>query len=156
MAELLSMATPESQRLWDELSFAYTETQGHPKLRQEIAALYTEARTYPFQGIARNMNPRPSQHGDAGSSKATPGICEAVHREASSHSCSCSTFQPCVALRADSMTLACDSPSDHLSHRCVLPCHGHVVLLGSHSNPRHVGEEQWRACRHIKCMTSNY
>lgn len=36
------MATPESKQLWDELTFAYTETQGHPLLLQEIATLYTE------------------------------------------------------------------------------------------------------------------
>lgn len=41
-AELLSFATPKGKQLWDDVSLAYTETQGHPKLRDEIAALYKE------------------------------------------------------------------------------------------------------------------
>ena len=40
MAELLQMATPESMELWDELKLSYTESQGHPQLRAEIAGLY--------------------------------------------------------------------------------------------------------------------
>ena len=40
LAELLAMADPDSRRLWDELRLSYTESQGHPVLRQEIADLY--------------------------------------------------------------------------------------------------------------------
>ena len=39
--ELLEMAGPEERRLWDELSLGYTESAGHPRLRQAIVeALY--------------------------------------------------------------------------------------------------------------------
>lgn len=40
MAELLQMAAPESLDLWHGLSLGYTESQGHPLLRAEIAKLY--------------------------------------------------------------------------------------------------------------------
>jgi aspartate/methionine/tyrosine aminotransferase len=38
--ELLSMADPECLDLWDNLKLGYTETKGHPLLRDEIASLY--------------------------------------------------------------------------------------------------------------------
>jgi aspartate/methionine/tyrosine aminotransferase len=38
--ELLTMADPESLDLWNNLRLGYTEPQGHPLLRAEIAALY--------------------------------------------------------------------------------------------------------------------
>ena len=41
---MASQATPEGKKLWDEVTLAYTETQGHPQLRREIAKLYTEVR----------------------------------------------------------------------------------------------------------------
>jgi len=37
---LLAMADGECQILWDELNLGYTESQGHPLLRSEIAKLY--------------------------------------------------------------------------------------------------------------------
>jgi aspartate/methionine/tyrosine aminotransferase len=40
-AELLALARPEARRLWDGLCLGYTESQGHPLLRGEIAGLYT-------------------------------------------------------------------------------------------------------------------
>jgi aspartate/methionine/tyrosine aminotransferase len=40
-AEVLALARPEARRLWDGLSLGYTESQGHPLLRREIAELYT-------------------------------------------------------------------------------------------------------------------
>jgi aspartate/methionine/tyrosine aminotransferase len=39
LAELLEMAGSEHRRLWDELRLAYTESAGHPRLRQAIAGL---------------------------------------------------------------------------------------------------------------------
>jgi aspartate/methionine/tyrosine aminotransferase len=39
-AELLSYASPESRALWDGLTLAYTESQGHPRLLAGIAGLY--------------------------------------------------------------------------------------------------------------------
>ncbi len=38
--ELLSMASPDTRRLWEGLSLGYTESPGHPLLRAEIATLY--------------------------------------------------------------------------------------------------------------------
>src|SRR5664280_601588 len=40
MAELLQMAAPASLELWQELRLSYTESQGHPLLRDAIAKLY--------------------------------------------------------------------------------------------------------------------
>jgi aspartate/methionine/tyrosine aminotransferase len=40
MSELLALASPASRARWDELRLGYTEAQGHPELRQEIARLY--------------------------------------------------------------------------------------------------------------------
>jgi aspartate/methionine/tyrosine aminotransferase len=40
MQELLQMACTESQALWQGLRLGYTESQGHPALRSEIAGLY--------------------------------------------------------------------------------------------------------------------
>ena len=40
MEELLQMASEESLKLWQNLKLSYTESQGHPLLREEIARLY--------------------------------------------------------------------------------------------------------------------
>jgi aspartate/methionine/tyrosine aminotransferase len=40
MDELLQLASPESLALWRELRLGYTESQGHPLLRKEVARLY--------------------------------------------------------------------------------------------------------------------
>jgi aspartate/methionine/tyrosine aminotransferase len=40
LAELLALADDECQALWQGLRLGYTETQGHPLLRAEIAAMY--------------------------------------------------------------------------------------------------------------------
>ncbi len=38
--ELISWADEETRTLWDSLRLGYTESQGHPLLRAEIAKLY--------------------------------------------------------------------------------------------------------------------
>ena len=38
--ELLGMADAQTARLWQNLSLGYTESLGHPLLREEIAKLY--------------------------------------------------------------------------------------------------------------------
>lgn len=43
LGELLGLAGPDTRRLWDELSLGYTESPGHPLLRQAISGLYTAA-----------------------------------------------------------------------------------------------------------------
>ncbi len=40
LAEVLSLADAEGRALWQDLSLGYTETPGHPLLREEIAGLY--------------------------------------------------------------------------------------------------------------------
>lgn len=43
LSELLSMASPEDQTAFDSLGLGYTETYGHPELREEIAKTYDTA-----------------------------------------------------------------------------------------------------------------
>ena len=44
-AELLELATPQGREMWQDVSLAYTETQGLPELRRLISErLYDEAR----------------------------------------------------------------------------------------------------------------
>jgi aspartate/methionine/tyrosine aminotransferase len=45
-AELLKLADNETRKLWDNLTLGYTESLGHPLLREEIAGMY--------QGISPN------------------------------------------------------------------------------------------------------
>jgi aspartate/methionine/tyrosine aminotransferase len=40
LAELLEMASPASRELWNGLKLSYTESQGHPLLRNEVSRLY--------------------------------------------------------------------------------------------------------------------
>ncbi len=40
MGELLRLADPETKSLWDELELGYTDTTGHPLLREAIAEQY--------------------------------------------------------------------------------------------------------------------
>ncbi len=62
MAELLALASPESIRLWETLQFLYTDTNGHPLLRKEIAAWYGNLKQedllvcVPEEGIFLVMN----------------------------------------------------------------------------------------------------
>src|SRR5687768_9137443 len=41
MAELLALADPEARELWERLALGYTESTGHPLLREAIALLYS-------------------------------------------------------------------------------------------------------------------
>lgn len=50
LSELLEMADDESRSLWENLRLSYTESEGHPQLRQEIARLY--ANIQPDQALA--------------------------------------------------------------------------------------------------------
>lgn len=43
LAELLALADPDTLRLWESLRLGYTESRGHPLLREEIARLYGRA-----------------------------------------------------------------------------------------------------------------
>ncbi len=44
LGEVLEMADPECRTLWDKLALGYTETWGHPLLREAIAEQYTGSR----------------------------------------------------------------------------------------------------------------
>jgi len=44
LSELMQLADEETRMLWQELSLGYTESQGHPLLREEIASLYPHKR----------------------------------------------------------------------------------------------------------------
>ena len=62
MKELLDMADDETRELWENLWLGYTETLGHPELRQEISQLYAEISlddilvVTPEEGIFLAMN----------------------------------------------------------------------------------------------------
>jgi aspartate/methionine/tyrosine aminotransferase len=62
MNELLRMANDNSLELWNNLKLSYTESQGHPLLRQEIAKIYESIKpedvvvVSPEEGIFISMN----------------------------------------------------------------------------------------------------
>jgi aspartate/methionine/tyrosine aminotransferase len=62
LQELLDWADPEGLELWHQLGLGYTETQGHPLLRQEISQLYGQVApddvlvVAPEEGIFIAMN----------------------------------------------------------------------------------------------------
>ena len=62
LKELLGMADDETSALWEDLSLGYTESQGHPLLLGEIAALYNGlspeniVEVVPEEGIFIAMN----------------------------------------------------------------------------------------------------
>src|SRR6056297_3265036 len=62
LAELLSIADNDSLLQWNNLTLGYTESQGHPVLREEIAGLYESIDpkdvliTTPEEGIFIAMN----------------------------------------------------------------------------------------------------
>ncbi|MHB1295045.1 MAG: aminotransferase class I/II-fold pyridoxal phosphate-dependent enzyme [Anaerolineae bacterium] len=61
LADLLGMADPESLALWQDLRLGYTESQGHPLLRREIARTYQQVEpddvslVVPEEGILLTM-----------------------------------------------------------------------------------------------------
>ncbi|HWT82776.1 MAG TPA: aminotransferase class I/II-fold pyridoxal phosphate-dependent enzyme, partial [Candidatus Methylomirabilis sp.] len=40
LKEVLALASPQSQELWENLSLGYTESPGHPRLREAVSGLY--------------------------------------------------------------------------------------------------------------------
>ncbi len=55
MQELLALADPEARALWEGLGLGYTESQGHPLLREEIA------RAYPGLGAGHILTAAPEE-----------------------------------------------------------------------------------------------
>lgn len=45
LSEIVEMADPDSRKLWDNLHLGYTESPGHPILREEISKLYTSIKS---------------------------------------------------------------------------------------------------------------
>lgn len=45
LQELLELADPDSKKLWQSLALGYTESPGHPILRDEIAKLYSSIKS---------------------------------------------------------------------------------------------------------------
>ena len=68
-AELLALAGDDTRRMWEELILGYTESQGHPLLREEIAKLYDHTSAedilvaVPEEGIFLAMNSFPGKNG---------------------------------------------------------------------------------------------
>ena len=60
--ELLNIADPQSLKMWNDLKLGYTESQGHPILREEISKLYKKITVddtlvvTPQEGILIAMN----------------------------------------------------------------------------------------------------
>lgn len=60
--ELLSMADKQSLEMWDKLWLGYTESQGHPVLREEVAKFHSQIKpsnvlvVVPEEGIFITMN----------------------------------------------------------------------------------------------------
>lgn len=49
--ELLTLADNETRSLWDNLTLGYTESLGHPMLREEIAKLYIDIKSEDVLGV---------------------------------------------------------------------------------------------------------
>ena len=97
MVELLALAHQDTKKLWQNLTLGYTESQGLPKLRQEIAKLYDGTDrskvlvTAPEEGIFLTMNAllEPGDHIVC----TAPGY-QSLHEIATSIGCSVSKWQP--------------------------------------------------------------
>jgi aspartate/methionine/tyrosine aminotransferase len=97
LSELLEMATPETRELWQSLNLGYTEYQGHPLLRREIAELYPGLGTddiqvvVPEEGIFLFMNAvlKPGDHVVC----TFPGY-QSLYQIARSLGCEVSTWEP--------------------------------------------------------------
>ena len=97
MSQVLSYADDETKALWDNLTLGYTESQGLPLLRREIAALYRDIspeqvlEAMPEEGIFLAMNAilRPGDHVIC----AIPGY-QSLYQVAESIGCALTGWQP--------------------------------------------------------------
>jgi aspartate/methionine/tyrosine aminotransferase len=97
MSELLAMADKEMKLLWDELKLGYTESWGHPLLRDAIADIYPGMETQdvlvvvPEEGIFLFMHAllKPGDHVVC----TYPGY-QSLHEVAQSIGCDLSTWEP--------------------------------------------------------------
>jgi aspartate/methionine/tyrosine aminotransferase len=97
MSELVGMADIETRQLWDELKLGYTETPGHPVLRQEISQAYEHIDKQgvlvmaPQEGIFLIMHAllEPGDH-----MICTAPAYQSLHEVARSIGCQVSTWEP--------------------------------------------------------------
>ncbi|MBI9082326.1 MAG: aminotransferase class I/II-fold pyridoxal phosphate-dependent enzyme [Desulfobacterales bacterium] len=97
MAQLLRTADPETMALWENLKLGYTETPGHPALREAVAEIYDGLTAddilvvVPEEGIFLLMNAllRPGDHVVC----AFPGY-QSLYEIARSIGCTVDTWQP--------------------------------------------------------------
>ena len=97
LQQVLDLACPDSRRLWDELWLGYTESQGLPALRQQIAKLYEGTSPeqiltlVPEEGIfiAMNVMLNPGEHVVT----TFPGY-QSLYQIAESLGCRVSRWQP--------------------------------------------------------------
>ncbi len=55
LEELLALADPDSKKLWRSLALGYTESPGHPLLRQEVVRLYSSLSSDLCWGKGRDL-----------------------------------------------------------------------------------------------------
>lgn len=97
MADLLAKADRDNSLLWEELRLGYTESWGHPLLRETIAGLYTDLEAkdvlviVPEEGIFLSMHAllEPGDHVVC----TYPGY-QSLHEVARSIGCELSTWEP--------------------------------------------------------------
>ena len=97
MADLLAKADRDISLLWEELKLGYTESWGHPLLREAIAELYTDLEAkdvlviVPEEGIFLSMHALldPGDHVVC----TYPGY-QSLHEVARSIGCELSTWEP--------------------------------------------------------------
>ena len=97
MSDLLAMADGETAQLWEQLKLGYTESSGHPLLRETIAGIYNEIGTedvlvvVPEEGIFLLMHAllQPGDHVVC----TFPGY-QSLYEIARSIGCELSTWEP--------------------------------------------------------------
>jgi aspartate/methionine/tyrosine aminotransferase len=97
MSDLLAMADYKTAQLWEQLKLGYTESSGHPLLRETIAGIYSEIRTedvrvvVPEEGIFLLMHAllKPGDHVVC----TFPGY-QSLYEIARSIGCELSTWEP--------------------------------------------------------------
>lgn len=97
MAELLELADPETRQLWEKLALGYTDSWGHPLLRQAISEIYQNIDAaqvllaVPEEGIFLLMNAllAPGDHIIC----MVPGY-QSLYEVAQSIGCEVSAWQP--------------------------------------------------------------
>jgi aspartate/methionine/tyrosine aminotransferase len=120
-SELLALADPDGRRLWEELELGYTESQGHPLLREAIARLYQTIQpadiivAAPEEAIfiAMNCILRPGDH-----LIATFPAYQSLHEIAKAMNCEVTHWE--LSPETDRWSLDLDFLQDHITDRTRL------------------------------------